>query len=92
MIYVISIEGKPLMPCSEKKARVLLKSNKAKIFQREPFTIQLLFECENQIQKVNLGVDTGSKIIGISATTKTKELFSAEVELRNDIVKEGGSL
>lgn len=85
MIYVISIEGKPLMPCSEKKARVLLKCNKAKIFQREPFTIQLLFECENKTQEINLGIDTGSRIIGISATTKTKELFSAEYELRKDI-------
>ena len=85
MIYVINIKGKPLMPCSEKKARVLLKSNKAKIYQREPFTIQLLFECENKTQEINLGIDCGSVTIGISATTKEKELYSAEYELRKDI-------
>lgn len=86
MVYVLNIEGKPLMPCSEAKARKLLKQNKAKIYEREPFTIQLLFECENQIQEISLGVDAGSKHIGLSATTHQKELYAADVELRNDIV------
>lgn len=86
MVYVLSIEGKPLMPCKEAKARKLLKQNKAKIHKREPFTIQLLFVCENQTQDITLGVDAGSKHIGLSATTEKKELYSADIELRNDIV------
>lgn len=86
MVYVLNIEGKPLMPCKEAKARKLLKENKAKIYKKEPFTIQLLFICENQIQDITLGVDAGSKHIGLSATTKEKELYAADVELRNDIV------
>lgn len=86
MIYVLNIEGKPLMPCKEAKARKLLKQNKAKIVKREPFTIQLLFECENQTQDIILGVDAGSKHIGLSATTEKKELYAADIELRNDIV------
>ena len=86
MVYVLNIEGKPLMPCKEAKARKLLKENKAKIYKKEPFTIQLLFMCENQTQDITLGVDAGSKHIGLSATTKEKELYAADVELRNDIV------
>ena len=86
MVYVLNIEGKPLMPCKEAKARKLLKENKAKIYKKEPFTIQLLFICENQTQNITLGVDAGSKHIGLSATTKEKELNAADVELRNDIV------
>lgn len=86
MVYVLNIEEKPLMPCKEAKARKLLKQNKAKIYRREPFTIQLLFICENQTQDVTLGVDAGSKHIGLSATTEEKELYAADVELRNDIV------
>lgn len=74
------------MPCKEAKARKLLKQNKAKIYEREPFTIQLLFVCENQIQDITLGVDAGSKHIGLSATTEKKELYSADIELRNNIV------
>lgn len=87
MIYVLNIEGQPLMPCKEAKARKLLKQNKAKIYKREPFTIQLLFVCDNQTQDITLGVDAGSKHIGLSATTKEKELYAADVELRNDIVE-----
>ena len=75
------------MPCKEAKARKLLKINRAKIYKREPFTIQLLFECENETQDIALGVDAGSKHIGLSATTEKKELYSAVVELRNDIVE-----
>lgn len=74
------------MPCKEAKARKLLKQNKAIIAKYEPFTIQLTFECENQTQEVSLGVDAGSKHIGISATTEKDVLYEADVELRNDIV------
>ena len=86
MVYVLNISGKPLMPCKEAKARKLLKQSKAQITKREPFTIQLLFQCENQTQDISLGLDTGSKHIGLPATTDKKEMYSADVELRNDIV------
>lgn len=86
MVYVLNICMAPLMPCKEAKARKLLKSGKAKIVKRNPFTIQLLFECENVTQDIVLGVDAGSKHIGLSATTDKKELYAAEVELRDDIV------
>lgn len=86
MVYVLNINKEPLMPCTEAKARKLLKQNKAEIIKYTPFTIQLLFECENKTQEITLGVDAGSRVIGLSATTKDKELYSSEVELRNDIV------
>lgn len=86
MVYVLNICMVPLMPCKEAKARKLLKSGKAKIARRNPFTIQLLFECENVTQDITLGVDAGSKHIGLSAATDKKELYAAEVELRNEIV------
>lgn len=86
MVYVLNKQGNPLMPCKEAKARKLLKQNKAIIAKYEPFTIQLTFECENQIQEVSLGVDAGSKHIGISATTEKQVLYEVDVELRNNIV------
>jgi N6-L-threonylcarbamoyladenine synthase len=73
----------PTTPC---KARKLLKQGKAKVVKREPFTIQLLYATGETKQDITLGVDAGSKIIGLSATTDKQELFSAEVKLRNDIV------
>ena len=87
MVYVLNKESKPLMPCSEAKARRLLKTKKAHTVNYCPFTIQLDFDCENKTQDITLGVDAGSKTVGLSATTKSRELYASNVELRNDIVK-----
>lgn len=87
MVYVLDIDGNPLMPTERHgKVRRLLKDGKAKVVKRCPFTIQLLYDSTRYIQEVNLGIDAGSKHIGVSATTKEKVLYEADVELRNDIV------
>lgn len=88
MVYVLNSKGQPLMPTkNHAKVRILLKGNKAVVIKRCPFTIQLLYSNTNYTQPVTLGVDAGSKHIGLSATTEDKELYAADVELRNDIVK-----
>lgn len=69
------------------KVRRLLKNGLAHVVCRIPFTIQLYYETTNFVQPISLGVDAGSKYIGISATTSEKELYAADVELRNDIVE-----
>lgn len=69
------------------KVRKLLKDGRAKCVKRTPFTIQLNYDCPEGTQPVTLGVDAGSKHIGLSATTEDKELYAAEVELRSDITK-----
>ena len=84
-VYVLNKNGEALMPCKPRKARVLLKEKKAKVVNRTPFTIQLLYGSSGYKQPVNLGVDAGSHYIGLSATTHKKELFKATVELRQDI-------
>ena len=87
MVYVLSKTGQPLMPTeNHAKVRVLLKQQKAKIVHRCPFTIQLLYDSTDYTQPVFLGIDAGSRHIGVSATTETKVLYEADVTLRNDIV------
>lgn len=87
MVYVLSKTGQPLMPTeNHAKVRVLLKQQKAKIIHRCPFTIQLLYDSTDYTQPVSLGIDAGSRHIGVSATTETKVLYEADVTLRNDIV------
>ena len=87
MVYVLNQNGQPLMPTSRYgKVRHLLKDGRAKVVRRCPFTIQLLYESTNYTQDITLGIDAGSKHIGISATTESKVLYEADVELRNDIV------
>lgn len=86
-VYVLNKNGEALMPCKPQKAKKLLKNNKAKVINRTPFTIQLLYGCSGYKQPINLGVDAGSRYIGLSTTTEKQELFKAEVELRQDISK-----
>ena len=60
MVYVLSKDNKPLMPCTNVIARLLLKQGKAKVKRREPFTIKLIYKTTNYTQELTLGVDTGS--------------------------------
>lgn len=87
MVYVINKQGQALMPTERfGKVRRLLKNSLSHVVCRIPFTIQLDYDTTDYTQPVSLGVDAGSKHIGISATTSEKELYAADVELRNDIV------
>jgi hypothetical protein len=73
------------MPCLPRKARLLLKAGKAKVARMVPFTIQLLYGSSGYTQEVSLGIDAGTKHIGVSATTEKQVLFEAEVKPRTDI-------
>ncbi|WP_300816810.1 RNA-guided endonuclease IscB [uncultured Parasutterella sp.] len=84
-VFVLNKLGKPLMPCSPAKARLLLKEKKAIVKRRTPFTIQLTIATGETKQPVSLGVDAGYKHVGLSASTEKAELYASEVELRQDI-------
>ena len=87
MVYVISKQGTPLMPTERfGKVRRMLKNSLAHVVRRIPFTIQLDYDTTDFTQPITLGIDAGSKHVGVSATTTEKELYAADVELRNDIV------
>ncbi len=87
MVYVLDKNGQTLMPTDRhRKVRLMLQSGQAKVIKRCPFTIQLNYDSGHQTQEISLGIDAGSKHIGVSATTKIKVLYEADVELRNDIV------
>lgn len=88
MVYVISQNKKPLMPClsNNPTARLLLKQGKAKVKKREPFTIKLTYETTNYTQDLTLGVDTGSGTIGTAVSRDDGNIvYMSEVIVRNDI-------
>lgn len=88
MVYMLSHTGQPLMPTEDhRKVRLLLKNKKAKVVKRTPFTVQLLSCTHEYKQPVTLGVDAGSKHIGLSACTENRELYAEDLQPRNDIVK-----
>lgn len=86
-VYVLDKKGQPLMPTKRfGKVRRLLRDKKAKVVRSCPFTIRLLYEPETKIvQDIVLGVDTGSKHVGVACVGNEKVLYQSQVELRDDI-------
>ena len=69
------------------KIGYLLRHGKAHVVSRVPFVVQLDYDSTTYTQDVSLGIDAGSKHIGVSASSDKKEMLAAQVELRSDIVK-----
>ncbi len=84
-VYVKNKNGNPLMPCKPAKARKLLRDGKAKVVNRCPFTIQLLWDCQENVQEVTVGIDKGSRITGVSCVANGRILMSGEIHHRIDI-------
>ncbi|EQB72461.1 MAG: hypothetical protein AMDU4_FER2C00137G0014 [Ferroplasma sp. Type II] len=87
LVFILNDDGKPLMPCKPAKARHLLKEKKARVVSSNPFTLQLLWHCEEYTDPTILGIDAGYKHIGFSAVTEKKELISGEAVIRTNIPK-----
>ena len=79
------MRGKPLMPCTPRKARLLLKQKRAKIVGYKPFTIQLQYATGEAVQEIVVGVDEGARHIGIALISQGKVLAKGEIELRQDV-------
>lgn len=84
-VFVLSKDNRPLMPTTPCRARHLVKDKEAEVVKRTPYTIRMLIETSEMVQPITLGVDAGSKHVGLSASTEKKELFSAEMTLRDDV-------
>lgn len=84
-IYVLNKDGKPLMPTTRGgHVRHLLKEQKARVVQSNPFTIQLLYETNDVVQPLYLGIDPGRTNIGVAVVKADgTAVFAAHLETRN---------
>lgn len=80
-VYVVNKHVRPLMPTTPRKARLLLKSGKAKIYRRQPFTIQLIYGSSGYVQPATLGIDAGYQNIGFSAVNEKQELIGGTLQM-----------
>lgn len=85
LVYVTNKNGNPLMPCKPAKARKLLRDGKAIVVNQTPFTIQLQWDCEENVQAIQLGIDKGSHKTGLCAVGNGKILISGVIHHRTDI-------
>ena len=84
-VYVLNKNGKPLMPTTRcGHVRRLLKEQKARAVASKPFTIQLLYETDDVVQPLYLGIDPGRTNIGVAVVkTDGTAVFTAHLETRN---------
>lgn len=82
-VFVLDSSKKPLNPTSPARARKLLKSGKAAVFKRYPFTIILkepIVEPNNQ--ELRIKIDPGAKTTGIAILRNEAVLWAAELTHR----------
>ena len=67
-VFVLDRQKHPLMPCSEKRARLLLTKQRAVVHRVAPFTIRLKdrIVLQSTIQPVVLKLDPGSRTTGMA--------------------------
>lgn len=81
-VYVLNKDGKPLMPTTRgEHVRHLLKEQKARVVRTKPFTIQLLYETDDVVQLLYLGIDPGRTNIGVAVVkTDGTAVFTAHAD------------
>lgn len=78
-IFVISKDGKPLMPTVHSgKVRRMLKDGRASIYKHHPFTIKLHYETTTYKQPIEFCCDTGDHDVGVSLKSESREYLSEE--------------
>jgi len=75
------------MPTTPRKAKIFLKSGRAKIVGRDPFTIQLLCGTSGYTQPITLGIDAGYAHVGYSTITEKEELIGGTLQLLPEVSK-----
>lgn len=73
-VFVLDRRKKPLMPCSEKRARKLLESGRARVHRLIPFAIRLVDRDarDSELQPLEIKLDPGSKTTGIALVRKSE--------------------
>ncbi|MDN8618314.1 RNA-guided endonuclease IscB [Variovorax ginsengisoli] len=83
-VYVLDRIGKPLMPCSEKRARKLLEAGRARVHRVQPFVIRLVDRAQEDctLQPLRLKLDPGSKTTGVAVARDIEAIDPSTGEVR----------
>lgn len=91
MVFVLDKHKKPLMPCSEKRGRLLLERRQAVIHKRHPFTIRLKDRVGGDVQPTRIKIDPGASTSGIALVREAGDgqhvLHLAEITHRAKVIR-----
>ncbi len=95
-VLVVDRQKRPLMPCTEKRARLLLDRGRAVVHKRFPFAIRLKDRLarDSEYQPLRVKLDPGSKATGLAITRDSEDasrdetvVFLAEIQHRGQQIK-----
>lgn len=90
-VFVLDTNRKPLSPCHPARARELLRTGKAAVFRRVPFTIILKYAPIEGPTEVRVKIDPGSRTTGMVLVMKRcgmdEVVWASELEHRGLEVK-----
>ena len=90
-VFVLDKNKQPLMPCHPARARELLKKGKAAVFRYHPFTIILKDREGGDTQPIQVKIDPGSKVTGVTLIGDFKNgkkvIWGAEIHHRGQSIK-----
>ncbi len=91
-VFVLDKRKHPLMPCSEKRARLLLERGRAVVVRIAPFTIRLKDRVGGAVQPLRVKLDPGSKTTGLALVREAGDtqyvLWLAELFHRGHTIRE----
>lgn len=83
-VFVLDRSGKAVMPCSEKRARLLLARGRARVHRVVPFVIRLV-DCDAEscmLQPLRIKLDPGSKTTGLALVRDTEQVETSSGEIQ----------
>lgn len=85
-VLVLDRSGKPLMPCSEKRARLLLARDRARVHRVLPFVIRLVDRTQSdcELQSLRIKLDPGSKVTGLALVRENEAIKPATGEIQRE--------
>ncbi|MFX1536473.1 MAG: RNA-guided endonuclease IscB [Promethearchaeota archaeon] len=99
VVLVLDKRKRPLMPCSEKRTRLLLKRGRGVVHRVAPFTIRLKdrLKEESAVQPLRVKIDPGANVTGLAVLLETSNkeikngkdhtplIWGAEIHHKTDI-------
>ena len=92
-VLVLDKKKQPLMPCSEKRARLLLERGRAVVHRMRPFTIRLKDRAGGDTQPMRIHLDPGSKTTGVALVREGADgtehvLWLGEIAHRGQVIRD----
>ena len=87
-VFVLDTQGQALMPCTEKRARLLLARGRARVHRLVPMVIRLTDRTADScaFQPLRLKLDPGSKTTGLALVRDTQDIDKQTGEVQTAAV------